>query len=70
MREKILKTLAKMHARYPWRMLAGVALLTVIFAFFAYCIEHHKKYNFSRATLGKLVQKHNFIVDCLKNNIE
>ena len=35
MREKILKTLARMHARYPWRMLAAVAILTVIFAFFA-----------------------------------
>ncbi len=32
MREKILKKLARMHTRHPKRMLAGVALLTVIFA--------------------------------------
>lgn len=35
MREKILKTLARMHTRHPWRMVAGVALLTIIFALLA-----------------------------------
>ena len=35
MREKILKRIAHWHATYPWRMLAVVLLLTVVFAGFA-----------------------------------
>ncbi|MGD2295759.1 MAG: efflux RND transporter permease subunit, partial [Candidatus Aminicenantes bacterium] len=35
MREKILQGLARMHARHPWRMLAGVALLTIAFGVLA-----------------------------------
>jgi predicted RND superfamily exporter protein len=31
MREKILKSLAKLHALHPWRMLVIVAVLTVVF---------------------------------------
>jgi len=31
MREKILKSLAKIHTHHPWRMLVIVAVLTIIF---------------------------------------
>jgi predicted RND superfamily exporter protein len=31
MREKILKSLAKLHSDHPWRMLVIVAFLTIIF---------------------------------------
>ena len=35
MREKLLKKLAAWHAVYPWRMLAVVLVLTLVFAYSA-----------------------------------
>jgi len=39
MREKFLIILAHWHARYPWRMFAGVLLLTLFFGFYASQLE-------------------------------
>ena len=63
MREKILKTLAKMHARYPWRMLAGVALLTVIFAFFASQIKITMRWSDLLPSKDRRTVQFNTIID-------
>jgi predicted RND superfamily exporter protein len=39
MREKLLKKLAFWHAHHPWRMVAVVSVLTVLFGWYA---EHLK----------------------------
>lgn len=39
MREKLLRKLAFWHSRYPWRMLAVVAVLTLIFGWFGEHLE-------------------------------
>ena len=35
MRDKLLKKLAFLHAKHPWRMLAFVVLMTIILGIFA-----------------------------------
>lgn len=45
MREKILKALAKLHARHPWKMLGVVVVLTLIFGFFASQIKQTMRWS-------------------------
>ncbi len=63
MREKILKTLAKMHARNPWRMLAAVAILTVIFAFFASQIKITMRWSDLLPSKDRRTVQFNTIID-------
>jgi predicted RND superfamily exporter protein len=63
MREKILKTLARMHTHLPWRMLAGVALLTIIFALFASQIKITLRWSDLLPSKDRRTVQYNEIID-------
>lgn len=63
MREKILKTLARMHTRHPWRMLAGVALLTIIFALLASQIKITMRWSDLLPSKDRRTVQYNEIID-------
>ncbi|MEE9390708.1 MAG: MMPL family transporter [Candidatus Aminicenantaceae bacterium] len=63
MREKILKSLAKFHARHPWRMLITVAVLTVIFGYFAAHLKVAMRWSDLLPSNDRRVIQYNIIID-------
>lgn len=63
MRKKILETLARMHTRHPWWMLAGVAFLTVIFALLASQIRVTMRWSDLLPSKDRRTVQYNKIID-------
>lgn len=63
MREKLLIRLAQWHSSYPWRMLAFIAVLTVLFGFFASQLDMTMRVTDLLPSKNKKVSQLNEIID-------
>jgi len=63
MRDKILKSLAKLHALHPWKMLIMVAIITIIMGAFATQLEQSMRWTDLLPTKSEKTIQYNKVIN-------
>ena len=63
MREKILKSLAKLHAQHPWKMIIGVLIITMIMGAFASQLKQSMRWTDLLPTKNEKTIQYNKVIN-------
>jgi len=63
MREKILKSLAKLHAQHPWKMIIGVLIITIIMGAFASQLKQSMRWTDLLPTKNEKTIQYNKVIN-------
>ena len=63
MREKILRTLARLHAQYPWKILLLVLVITLILGVFATQLEQSMRWTDLLPSKSEKTIQYNKVID-------
>jgi len=63
MREKILKSLAKLHTQYPWKILGIIIIITLIFGIFATQLKYNMRWSDLLPSKDKRTLEYNKVID-------
>ena len=70
MRTKILKTLAKLHAQHPWKMVILVLVMTIIFGAFSTRLEQSMRWSDLLPSKSEKTIQYNKVINEFKRPIE